>query len=79
MHPLQGLRKAKGMTQRQVADWVHLKDRSAIAQWERGRSVPTLDMLPRLAALYGVSLETLIEMLHTHRKRMEDNEDCYGA
>lgn len=32
---------------------------SSVAQWEIGRSKPNINKLPRLAALYNVTLETL--------------------
>lgn len=55
------LRNAAGLTQAQVADHFRIKP-SSVAQWEGtgGRATrPSIDKLPRLARLYGVSLETI--------------------
>lgn len=63
MHPLKSWRVSRGLTQLQVAHAVHLKNRSAVAHWERGRSIPSLSVLIALAPLYNVTLETLITAL----------------
>ena len=62
MPPLQTLRTAQRLTQKTVGDAI-LKDRSAIAHWERGQSLPAIECLPDLARLYQVSLEELLETI----------------
>jgi transcriptional regulator with XRE-family HTH domain len=52
------LRRAAGLTQREVATAVGIKP-SSVAQWETGRSRPDLERLPILAKLYRVTLEEL--------------------
>lgn len=55
------LRNAAGLTQAQVAEYFGIKPPS-VAQWEGtgGRTTrPSIDKLPRLAKLYGVSLEEI--------------------
>lgn len=55
------LRNAAGLTQAQVADHFGIKP-SSVAQWEGtgGRTTrPSIDKLPKLARLYGVTLETI--------------------
>lgn len=63
MPPLQTLRKARGLTQKTVAHALEIKDRSAIAHWERGQSIPSFEVLPALARTYEVSLETLFDVI----------------
>ena len=44
---LTGARKARGLTQEQLADAVHVT-RAAVSSWERGRTEPDLDTLKKL-------------------------------
>jgi transcriptional regulator with XRE-family HTH domain len=67
MEPLKALRRAQGLTQQTVAQAVQLKNRSAVAQWERGHSVPSLTVLPALARLYHVTLDTLLATIQANR------------
>ena len=46
-------------TQREVAAILGVKE-SAVSKWERGLSKPRADKLPRLAKLYGCSIEELL-------------------
>lgn len=55
---LKKLRNATRLSQAKVARALGISAPS-VAQWEIGRSKPTLDRLPAIANLYGVSLETL--------------------
>ena len=56
---LLALRKASGMTQEQLAEKVFVT-RQAVSKWERGESVPDLELLVALAEMYGVSLDELV-------------------
>lgn len=56
---LAALRKAKGMTQQELALEVHYSDKS-ISKWELGYSTPSVDVLMDFAAYFGVSLEYLV-------------------
>lgn len=53
------LRKEKKLTQRQLADRLHISDRT-VSKWERGAGCPDLSMLPALSAIFSVDLETLL-------------------
>lgn len=46
------LRKEKGMTQKELADQLHITDR-AVSKWERGLCAPDLSLLEPLAAALG--------------------------
>jgi len=56
---LRKLRKENGLTQQQVADFLHL-DRSTYAYYESGRTKINIDILIRLARFFQVSLASLV-------------------
>jgi len=56
---LRKLRKENGLTQQQVADFLHL-DRSTYAYYESGRTKVNIDILIRLAHFFQVSLAMLV-------------------
>ena len=54
-----GLRQKEGLLQRDVADTLHIV-RSTYTYYERGKTNPPLDILIKLAKLYGVSADYLL-------------------
>ncbi|MBO5954580.1 MAG: helix-turn-helix transcriptional regulator [Clostridia bacterium] len=52
------LRKNKKLTQMEVAEKFNYSDKS-ISKWEKGESMPSVEVLCELAAFYGVSLDAL--------------------
>lgn len=56
---LQTLRKEKGLSQEELSEKCQVS-RQAIAKWESGESVPTIDKLIFLADLYEISLDELV-------------------
>lgn len=56
---LKEIRKAKGMTQAQLAKAAKIH-RITIAKYEAGRIGPTLDSAEKLAAALGVTVDELI-------------------
>lgn len=52
------LRKAKGLTQKELAETLHIS-RQAISRWEVGTAAPSLDNLARLSEIYGIPLDEL--------------------
>lgn len=52
------LRKAKGVTQEELAEAVHVSFQ-AVSKWENG-GAPDIDMLPALASFFGVSIDELM-------------------
>ena len=56
---LKTLRKENGLTQQQVADYLHL-DRSSYAYYESGRTKINIDILMRLAKFFQISLAMLV-------------------
>lgn len=53
-------RRQLGLSQRQAAEKLGVSDK-AISKWENGRAKPTTDRLRKIAALYGVPPERLLE------------------
>lgn len=56
---LQKFRKSRGLSQEELAEECQIS-RQAIAKWESGESVPTIDKLIFLADFYKVSLDELV-------------------
>lgn len=56
---LSTLRKEKGMTQRELADMLNITDK-AVSKWERDIACPDTQTIPKLAEIFGVSVEELI-------------------
>ncbi|MBQ8345352.1 MAG: helix-turn-helix transcriptional regulator [Clostridia bacterium] len=64
IHPLVGkqikqLRLAEGLTQKELAERLN-KSESAVRMWELGKSEPDIEMLRRIAELFGTSADHLL-------------------
>ncbi|MBO4636557.1 MAG: helix-turn-helix transcriptional regulator [Clostridiales bacterium] len=59
-------RKAKGLTQKELADKLMVTDK-AVSRWENGHGYPDIGTLEDLASALGISL---LELMHS--KRQED-------
>ncbi len=53
------LRKASGMTQRELAEKLNVSDKT-VSRWERDESAPDLATIPVLAEIFGVSCDELL-------------------
>ena len=53
------LRKEKGMTQLQLAERLHISDKT-VSKWERGQGCPDVSLLTDLSRVFGVDLEKLL-------------------
>ncbi len=58
------LRRAAEMTQAELAERLHYSDK-AVSKWERGESLPDIAVLKEIAALFGVTVDWLLEEEHT--------------
>ena len=56
---LKEARKSCGFTQKQVASKLNVVE-SCYANWEQGRTEPNVDMLRKLAKIFSVSVDELI-------------------
>ena len=64
---LAGLRKEKGLTQKELAQKLYVSDK-AVSKWERGLSLPDISLLTPLAEILGV---TVTELLRGERLEAE--------
>lgn len=53
------LRKEKGMTQKDLADMLNITDK-AVSKWERNIAFPDTATIPKIAEIFGVSVEELM-------------------
>lgn len=56
---LSALRKANGMTQKELAERLHVSDKS-VSRWERDECAPDLSLIPVLAEIFSVSCDELL-------------------
>lgn len=54
------LRKAKGLSVRDVQNWFGFEEPQAIYKWQKGQSLPSVDNLFALGALLEVSIEEIL-------------------
>lgn len=52
-------RRRAGLLQRQVADALNVS-LGTVAMWDTGRNKPRADMLPKIAKLYGCTVDELL-------------------
>lgn len=67
------LRKEKGMTQLQLAENLNYSDK-AVSKWERGESIPDAYTLLKIAKLFSVPLDLLLDGDYTPPKEEEKEE-----
>lgn len=67
------LRKAKGLTQKQLAEMLNVSDK-AVSRWERDECAPDLSVIPVLAEIFGVTAD---ELLRGQRKAVDEPETKY--
>lgn len=69
---ISSLRKEKGMTQLELAEKMGVTDK-AVSKWERDLSYPDLNSIPKLAEIFGVSVEDLMQnRLESQREEKKD-------
>ena len=54
------LRKARGLSVRDLQNWVGFEEPQAIYKWQKGKSLPTVDNLYALGALLDVPMEEIL-------------------
>lgn len=65
-------RKYKGMLQRELADKLYVTQR-AVSKWECGRSLPDISLLPRIAEIFGITLDELASENFSYENRRVEN------
>ncbi|WP_455684962.1 helix-turn-helix domain-containing protein [Thomasclavelia sp.] len=53
------LRLEKDMTQKQLAEMLHISDKT-VSKWERNGGLPDISLIPQLADLLGVEIKNLL-------------------
>ncbi len=64
------LRKEKGMTQLELAELMGVTDK-AVSKWERDLSCPDVNTIPKLAEVFGISVDELMQ----NRTVQEEKKD----
>lgn len=70
------LRKEKGMTQLELAEEMGVTDK-AVSKWERDLSFPDVSSFPKLAEIFDVSVDELMQV-KTVAKENEENAGIAG-
>lgn len=65
------LRKEKGMTQKDLADMLNITDK-AVSKWERNIAFPDTATLPKIAEIFGVSVEELMNVKSASGNRYKE-------
>ena len=53
------MRKKKNLTQQQLGDKLYVTDK-AVSKWERGKSLPDITLLSKLAEIFEVEVEDIL-------------------
>jgi len=56
---ISALRKAEGMTQKDLAEKLNVSDKS-VSRWERDEGAPDISMLPVIAEIFGITCDELL-------------------
>ncbi len=64
---ISALRRANGMTQKQLAEKLNVSDKT-VSRWERDESAPDLSLIPVIAEIFGVTSD---EILRGERKNQD--------
>lgn len=59
MEKLRRVRKKRGLTQKQVADKLHVS-RTTVTKWETGNSLPSINTLKLLTRIFKCKITDLI-------------------
>ena len=79
---IQKLRQEKGLTQLELAEKLSYSDKT-VSKWERGESLPDIIVLKKIADIFEVTLDYLVEEEHNGKpvtKEMQDKNyqrNCY--
>ena len=72
------LRKANGLTQKQVADKLNVSNKT-VSKWECNEGYPEISMLPVIAELYSVSVDELLRGEKMAKAFDEEKTDVKSA
>ena len=66
------LRRGTGMTQLELAEKLNYTDK-AVSKWERGESVPDIQVLMQISSLFGVKVDYLLSETHERESEISGN------
>ena len=69
------LRRAKGLSVRDVQRWFGFEEPQAIYKWQRGKTLPSVDNLYALCALLEVPVEAIL-VERTEKEEEQQDESC---
>lgn len=67
------LRKEKGMTQLELAEKMGVTDK-AVSKWERDLSFPDVNSIPKLAEIFEVTIDELMQVKADTKENTADNK-----
>ena len=67
------LRKEKGMTQLELAEKMGVTDK-AVSKWERNLSFPDISSIPKLAEIFEVTVDDLMQVKTKTKETPPDNK-----
>lgn len=67
------LRKERGMTQSELAEKMGVTDK-AVSKWERDLSFPDINSIPKLAEIFEVSVDELMQVKTETKDNMSKNK-----
>ena len=70
---ISSLRKEKGMTQLELAEKMGVTDK-AVSKWERDLSFPDINSIPKLAEVFEISVDELMQVKTETRENMSKNK-----
>lgn len=70
---ISSLRKEKGMTQLELAEKMGVTDK-AVSKWERDLSFPDINSIPKLAEIFEVSVDELMQVKTETKENLGKNK-----
>ena len=68
------LRKARGLTVRDLQNWFGFEEPQAIYKWQNGKSLPSVDNLYALGILLGVPMEAILVLYGAERNTADSGQ-----
>lgn len=73
------LRKERGLTVKDMQHYFHFEEPRAIYKWQTGQSLPSLDNLYALSALFQIPMDAIIIGKKNHIVSTESQEEADGS
>ena len=70
---ISSLRKEKGMTQLELAEKMGVTDK-AVSKWERDLSFPDINSIPKLAEIFEISVDELMQVKTETKENTGENK-----